>query len=67
MAIAKSEMIREVYITPADRRKRRKEAEEAERAEVGGEFQVLVFFLLSLLFLLANTLLVWHYGGVGRR
>lgn len=38
MAIAKSEMIRGVYITPADRRKRRKEAEEAERAEAGGEF-----------------------------
>ena len=38
MAIAKSEMIRGVYITPADRRKRRKEAEEAECAEAGGEF-----------------------------
>lgn len=33
MAIAKSEMIRGVYVTPVERRKRRKEAEEAERAK----------------------------------
>lgn len=66
MAIAKSEMIRGVYITPADRRKRRKEAEEAERAEAWGEFQVLVIFLLCILFPPVNTLLVWYYGGVGR-
>ena len=33
MAIAKSEMIRGVYVTPVERRKRRKEADEAERAK----------------------------------
>ncbi|WP_195224728.1 hypothetical protein [Schaalia turicensis] len=33
MAIAKSEMIRGVYVTSAERRRLRKEAEEAERAK----------------------------------